>query len=760
MVGEGYVQWQMAKSLMATADALDAADRERAVKRIDQWHRVIEGMTSGTVQVGERTPVEDLPAWVSLEVARGGFATGRATAEGPLAPDEDETATQLGVLPSRALLFAYALTESGIAELQAMLRSNCYRVPLPEQAALLVVAWLLQHGDQAAAVEVLDEITPFADRLRFTPTPSPTPLPDPGLVSRQTAGEARAALLARKPNPAVQTMREAVTVWAPFADEVLSHWQAVQLPDTGPVSALPDEWRRAGRALLDRYATLASFNTRCTKHRRPKENLAILLRGLETATSDGSLTDRQAGWVRTAVTAMTARRGAPGSPQLTALRRRQLEDAERPLYSDLARVVAGRLAMLPSDGGLTRPGDVLSPVTSVEAAAVGLPEEAPLPGPVVRVVHRTLAGSIEELIAAGGIPSAEVLASLAPQLGASTTARSYEDPALSSLMAANYRAFRSRRSLLLLDLNKQVQLEELPWVQAAQGHRRTGARQQSQALITLARLGALTLETFPATVLPNMVVTELRSLASEAGLRLPWVEELAADIFMGTFSPKYLAAAKLAGELFADSLYARYYDIDYAAVLRLPDEGRPQPAPPWWRRKRSPGTSATGFADLCHQRVGRKPVQDWTSWSVAANGTVIEQAQILTTHNLATLVGPAGVAPTRGWPWLAVSAFKEVCREVDHLAGNPRPLRTVKDAAYGWRQVMAYLSLCTPDETVQARSDIAAVMADRWPPTRRRLGFALTGLDAALEGAVPQPTDRLLGWTTAGHRLLESTDTA
>ena len=40
------------------------------------------------------------------------------------------------------------------------------------------------------------------------------------------------------------------------------------------------------------------------------------------------------------------------------------------------------------------------------------------------------------------------------------------DPLLRQLYAAIYRAFRRRRSLLLLDLQSQVRIEELPWVAA------------------------------------------------------------------------------------------------------------------------------------------------------------------------------------------------------------------------------------------------------------------------------------------------------
>jgi hypothetical protein len=38
--------------------------------------------------VGSRTPVSGTPAWVTLEVAHGGFASGQLVAETPLRADE------------------------------------------------------------------------------------------------------------------------------------------------------------------------------------------------------------------------------------------------------------------------------------------------------------------------------------------------------------------------------------------------------------------------------------------------------------------------------------------------------------------------------------------------------------------------------------------------------------------------------------------------------------------------------------------------
>ena len=120
-------------------------------------------------------------------------------------------------------------------------------------------------------------------------------------------------------------------------------------------------------------------------------------------------------------------------------------------------------------------------------------------------------------------------------------------------MAATYRAFRARRSLLLLDLQHQVRMTELPWVQALRPYREAGDETREEAQATLRRLGELALDGFPATLLPNPLVRELAALSRETGADLPWVEELAADIFMGRFSPKFPRAARLAGELLAGS---------------------------------------------------------------------------------------------------------------------------------------------------------------------------------------------------------------
>src|SRR5262245_33490830 len=58
--------------------------RERAEQKALAWESVLSGLATGSLSVGSRTPLADTPAWVTLEVVHGGFATGRLVAESPL----------------------------------------------------------------------------------------------------------------------------------------------------------------------------------------------------------------------------------------------------------------------------------------------------------------------------------------------------------------------------------------------------------------------------------------------------------------------------------------------------------------------------------------------------------------------------------------------------------------------------------------------------------------------------------------------------
>ncbi|WP_427919389.1 hypothetical protein [Streptomyces sp. cg40] len=758
----GYALGQLAKAFTTALTHEDADTRRRAEGRAQRWRAVLAGMAGGRLTIGSRTPVAGFPAWITPEVVRGGFATGAPGAGGPLQPYEIRLAERFGVPADRRALFAHCLTDTGLTWLWGRLNSGRYEVTVPEEGALLTMAWLVRHGETAAALDLVAELEPFAGQLRFLPRPSTgRPAPDDtDALHRRTVDDTVNRLVRRRPNPAVEAQREALAVWQPFGDELLAHW--LETADGEGRQALelaPDAaWLVRGAALLSRYRLLAEEHTRCGKHRNPKCNLGILRGALEEAVAGRELDARRLGLLRHAVASMVRRRGLPGSPAHTELRRAQGVQAAIPSHHALAQVVLGRLATLPQESGIADLTPVLAPVSAPEERETGVPAGAQLPPAIGRVVEGALSGPVQVLVERGVVPSSEVLAELVPQLVAVTSARAYDDDALRTLMAANYRAFRNRRSLLLLNLERQVRIEELPWVRAVAAQRGDGS---AEAALVLRQLGELAVQGFPGTILPNPLVRELGVLARQSGLGAPLVEELAADIFMDTFGPKFLVAAGIAGELLGGSLYERYYGIDYAAIGEL---AIAEAAGGSNRSRTSPG-----FARLCAERAGAassapvagsKSGASQGSW-VAENGKVIEQSQILTTHNLATLVHRVGIAPEPGWAELARRCFETVCRLAGRVHGNPRPYATIKDAAYAWRQLVFHLSLCPPVEQGRVLGGLDAETGRHPPQVAARLAPALAGLRLVVDGGGFGPDGtadggrarRLLGWTTDGHWL-------
>jgi hypothetical protein len=96
-VGNAYAQGQLGSALLSAAIHEDAATRRRAEQRVRAWVSALDGLKSVSIALGSRTPVAGLPAWVTLEVLRGGFATGKPMAGRPLEQDELARAARLSI---------------------------------------------------------------------------------------------------------------------------------------------------------------------------------------------------------------------------------------------------------------------------------------------------------------------------------------------------------------------------------------------------------------------------------------------------------------------------------------------------------------------------------------------------------------------------------------------------------------------------------------------------------------------------------------
>ena len=764
----GFALSQLAKALQTSQEHHDPETRERGVARVARWMQTLQGMITGSLAIGSRTPVESVPAWATLEVVTGGFATGNLMAEAPLQQYERDFLARIGESASthpRLALNVHYLTEEGIGELLGMLESGCYRLGVPEEGALLVIAWLIEQGRSDAARALLDELMPFMSRLRFYPVPSTRPIDIGERVFIENVGAVIAALKRKRTPADILHERSVVEYFLPLFDRLVSLFletidgetpRLSSAEDGGapgraiggwPCKQFPGGWRERAVDLLSEISAMprSPVDERSLGSGRP--NFLHLVKRLEVCVDDPSrLTGRDVGMIRHVLACTISKRGEPGSLEHRALRDRQHTIAARPTVAELARVIVDRLRMLPEDTGIERVDDLIGVVTAVEAEAYSVPEGVEIPQSLRRTIMRGRMGTVDELVTDGLVTSADVLARLVPQITAAVRSEPIVDERLRTLYHATYRAFNRRRSLLLLNLESQVRIEELPWVKAIESMRLTGLGDHQAARATLVRVVRLALAYFPHQIFPNKLLSEISALSKSADIAMPIVNELAADIFMGEFSTSFLRAAHDAADLLQGTLYERYYRIDFAAVRAIDDITASR-----WGTK----TSA-GFARMCYARAGEfenRGVYD--SGFVARNGKVIEQQQILTTHNLATLFTALGLRDEMRdeLPERARQCFVWICHRLETPINDRHALKIMaKNCAYAWRQMVFYLSMVEIDEQAGfvswARSHLGA-----HPQAAARLHASLEGLaDAVLRRSSAH--DPLVGWTVGEHPLM------
>lgn len=742
----GYAIGQLTRAARRLAETGDGA------RKVRQWEDVLAGMATGRVTVGSRVPVADTPAWVTLEVAHGGFATGGLLAEAPLSDDER---ARLATLPAgvpggtdRERLNRWYLGDAGQRELLDALRTGRYVVDLPEDAAIPAAILLLHNGFPREALELVAELRPFLDRLRFTPRFVSVPRLSGTAVRLRSAGDAAATLRAVGVPRQLAAMRATLGVWIPLYDRLIALWCRTvtgELPRVGedgsvvggwPCTHWPDSWSR------DRARWLADYDAACAdspptgRHARPRSNLVRLREALLACPDDSeALTGRDVGRIRRVLATALTRHGEPGSQRLTAQRTEQAAAVSAPTYADVADVVATRLDRYPADGGLPSLVPIEAPVSEQDGSAV--PAGTEVPPHLVAKAARALEAPVVELVDRGIIRSGDVLATVLPQLTSRLLSAAIADPVVAGLYEQTYTAFRRRRVLLLLDLAHQVRFEELPWIMALAPTRAERPDTALAARETLAQATMLALTAFPQAITPNPLVRELTTLAGRAGLSLPLVEEVAADIFMGTFTMKWRAAAAVAARVLANTVYAAYYD--------LPDEtfwtARPRTKRRWGRR------TADDFTTLCVQRAGAPDGGNF----VARNGMVLEQSQVLTTHNLAVLVDGLGLDGSLRdqAPELVRRTFDWIVRRLGQpTTSRHAALIQVKSAAYAWRQAIFLLSFCPPE--VQ-RAEVARLL-DVAPA---RFRPAVDGLAHVVGGRADRSVRPFYGWAAGTHWYLD-----
>lgn len=750
----GYAVFQIAKLLKTSAEHEDSATRDRAQEKAAKWEVVLENLRNGLVTYGSREPLKNIPAWATLEVLTGGFATGELLAAGPLHKHENRLLEKIPSVQTgqeRLALNSYFLTDSGLSELQEWIVSGCYEISVPEEGALLVVAWLAHNGYPNDARQLIETISPFFSKLRFYPIPLEQPKRSSSRVYLQDVGTTAKKLGEIKPNKSVLAQKTAIEIWLPLYDCMVAMFFETTEGDL-PCQRYPEGWAGRAIALLDEHESLKKEHIPSRKMERANGHAAQLRNFLsKCARTPEEITEHEVGRIRTILNCYSEKRGEPTSDKCSKLRLKQAEDVSAPLFHRIAKIVIERLSKHTKSEGLDNVEHLNLPLTQEESSSHELPEGASVPRSVQRKVEYCLNETVDVLVERGLITSGDTLAKVLPQVSADIRAKGIIDSQLSHIYSEIYCAFRRRRSLLLLNLETQVQIEELPWVKAIEQFRSDSLSTQHLTEQTLKEITALTLTSFPHAILPNKLLQELRALVKSAKLDLPLVDELAADIFMGSFSGKFVASARKAGEVLNGTLYAKYYEIEFEEILKIPGQKKKRR---WMWRDNSETTDE--FANICASRSG----VSLGSWDTAANGMIIEQQQILTTQNLAALYLELGLSDDLQDQLLemAKQSFQWICeRQQMKIDEWHARMIMVKNTAYAWRQMLFFLA-------VSEESDVNdfVVWADDYfkqqsHEFRARFNPAFKGLLMALGGNSINSDDKarqFLGWSNKGHWML------
>jgi hypothetical protein len=680
------------------------------------WSEVLSGILTGELTIGSRKPVQGMPVWATPQVLRGGFATGAYAAGGALLPHELTLAKELKIASTdiatvRSALNRWFLSDDGLSRLSAWIEAQRYEADTPEEMALVCVT-LLADPDPETAKAILGKIAPYFDRLRFYPRPRNSSRPEG--VHVRSVEQLRAALKGVQTRKEILVQNASLTIWMPLYDRLMELLDAQDRPpNEEQAKAWLDDYMAADKAhMAKRWGKTGSRFQRC------RHILAALAKGNAIEPKDERFLDKH-------------RKDYFGKygrgEELEAYREAQRSQIVRDMHDALAKVMISRLAACDATDGLPDIEAVTASIAEDEAQPAARVGTA-MPPSINRKARLAQLGSVEALIENGQIRSPETLGTVLPGLAAQLYRKRFDDQRHGFAYASAYEAFHRRRSLLLLNLESQVRLEDLPWIAALSQFQQRDLGKSHPERDLLDRLVALLITHFPQVQFPNPVVEQMQGLAKRAAFKTPLVSEIAADIFMGRFSEPFgLAAAKTA-EYFKGKLYARYYNLP---------------------KKISPRS----FDQLCFERAGTRPRQ---SWSVAYNGMVLEQAMILTSHNLATVFEQLqlcevnfGRAATASFEWIAQNLQQKPLHRHARLIA-------IKQSAYAWRQMVAYLSRLEKSEQLQAYAAMSARLATCPADLQVRLGIMLRRLGEKIENQQRSFSDRdyFLGWTMGSHPLM------
>lgn len=750
----GYPAFQLAKALAHESDT--ETDNPKSTK----WIQAIKGILSGNIEVGSRTPVKSTPAWATLEVITGGFTTGNLLAGGDLNDFECVLLEKLKIPKSenaRLSLNQYYLSEQGISELQEFLENGQYEITVPEEAALLSIAALIKNDNVKDAKKVLEEVSPYFDKLRFYPRLSAeqVEIPTTGEVFVQSVEQVKENISADKKNKAIISQKKSIEIWIPFYEEMVDLFvdsmrsSVKSLADIDnreltPFSQIDQSWLCRKDQLLDKFEKLKSKHSISKRWTKNGSQFSKLLGILENFSTEPEFYEKNHKYIAQAITRHLRKHGVTNSMERQNARECQLRQCRAPEHRYIRQVLAERLSKLEQIKGISNIEEVTQNTTASEICNGKIPEDTTIPSYLIKKLGKAKIDSIDNLIGAGVISSGDTIAEILPQISGDVLSGVFSEEYLKMLYKKVYVSFRKRRSLLLLNLESQVKIEELPWLKILNQYSDVRSDSRMAAKCVLKEVSEIALFNFPHAIIPNKLLQELRSLIKRADAEISLVDEVAADIFMGRFSPKFAKSAFIAGLELQGSLYEKYYALDYSVILEAcaPVKGA------------FSDRQADKFSNICNKRESNSSS---SGWSVAANGVVIEQQQIITTQNLAQLFSL--------FEWKNDSeneieeaikkCFVWICkRQQIKLNDYHAKLVMIKNTAYAWRQMIFFLSQLEREKQNEIGDFLYEHLYQQSALFSKTFEPIVTRLVDLVKGKSPRNDYIFTGWTVGAHYLL------
>ena len=599
--------------------------------------KIINGVLNKGVSLGGRVD-NNRPEWVTPQITKWGFSTGDHVAGGPLKQHELDIFEKISKSQKnenkRYMINDWCLnTPQGRQWITSLADSGQYSTPTMEEGCILVIVLL---GDKKIANDLINEIKPWMTELRFFPEPKTVDLnaaliPRSSLqnlekLSKKLSGEIKGITTQLKMfQKRIEKTAKFNTMYVTIYNKASKVLELLRGPKTRSFDTGVKELKRD---LSKIQKDINSFGIRKKINRTTAKKFLHIIETFlqyEMKTSEKFVKHIE---FHISCVAPTLTRRSGDVKEITSKQKDAVDQRSELL-------------------------EILKPMYDSNGIEKDIVDELVIKFPLVeKSIRKSTLGTLTELCDYGLLGSSEEFSdqvSVVADIHLSLDRSLVFNTVPYQILALNFhRAFSVRRSRLLLDLNTQVKISEIPWYVVFKNTFQT----ISPDTFDLSKSIFINyLSNFAGTQMPNKFVDILSNTLGWAGL----VKEIASDIFMGSFVKTFGAQSKERESIFGvDTPYGSYYSSAFVGFPKGSEKRtvivkdlvlEKNETKKETKKKCSCDDSTFKFYmetfGVC--RCNRYNSLLYSIRSVSENRSIIERVAVSTTHNMLHLITGMGI---------------------------------------------------------------------------------------------------------------------